>query len=139
MKVKDQSDWQGQLAEFAKDPAPEAAVLRDFVIKWTEAAEYRIVNNWQMVSGFEADKPQPSPIEGLRLTLRSVEHDQGRMPIGYLGMALLLIGEHWEPVTSIDDFFNSMTPIEQNLYADVASVKFLDLQRQAEELVDGND
>lgn len=137
MKVKDESEWQGQLALFASDPAPEAAVLRDFIVAWTETAEYRIDNNWKMVSGFEADKPKPSPIEGLRLTLRSVEQDKGRVPIGYLGMALLLIGEHWEPITSIDEFFDSLTPIEQNLYADVASVKFLDLQRQAEESVDG--
>lgn len=134
MKVKDDSDWQLQLSEFAKDPAPEAIVLRDFVIAWTEAAEYRIVNNWQMVSGFQADNPKPSPIEGLRLVLRSVEQDKGRVPIGYLGMALLLVGEHWELAGAVDDFFGSMTPIEQNLYADVASVKFMELHQQAEEV-----
>lgn len=124
MKIKDESEWQQQLADFANDPDPIAETLREFVTTWAEAAE-------EMVA--KRDK-STSPIRALRDTLRATEQSLGRLTVGYLGMALILLSTHWEPAGEPNEFFWSLTPLEQNLYADVAVLKLADLESKAQEV-----
>jgi hypothetical protein len=123
MKVKDESEWQAQLAEFAADSDPRAQVFHDFVIAWAEGAEALIDQNGGHL-----------PIEALRDSLRATEVKVGRPPIGFIGMTLIVLATHWAAVYDIDEFFASMTTIEQNLFADVSVAKLADLEAKAEEV-----
>lgn len=129
MRVKSESEWQQQLADFAKDGTPQAEVFQEFVIGWAEAAE-------AMLDDGAATEFHDPVIFCLRNTLRATEAKIGRPPVGFVGMALIVLGTHWEPAGEPNDFFDSMTPIEQNLYADVAAAKLDDLNSQAEEAAD---
>lgn len=131
MKVKDEAQWQLQLAEFAADADPTSAVMKDFIVKWCELAEDQITNGWMYRSGFDAELPADSSIEALRKTLRTTEEAQGRIPVGFLGMALVVICGHWAPAGDPDQFFASLTQIEQNLFADVATLKLEHMEAQA--------
>ena len=71
-------------------------------------------------------------IQALRHTLRGTEEKLGRWEVGLLGMALLILSTHWEPAGEPQSFFDSMTPIEQNLYLDVAAIKLAEMQTQAQ-------
>lgn len=120
MQVKDESEWQSHLAELDKDTDPLAEVFKNFTIAWAENAEKLV----------ELGSPA---IEALRDTLRFTEDQQdAKMPVGMIGMMLVVLGTHWEPVGTPDDFFQSMTSIEQNLYGDVAAFKLMELQAQAQ-------
>lgn len=125
MKVKDESQWQQQQADMAADPDPMARALSGFVIAWAEFAEGDLDRY--------ADTHR-QPIDALRATLRQAETDQGgRLSIGFVGMALIVLGTHWAPAADINEFFGSMTSIEQNLYADVAVIKMAELNATAED------
>lgn len=129
MKVKDESEWQLQLSEFAADPDPDMSnTMRDFVVYWCELAEAAM-----------RDLPTDSPIMALRVTLRATEEHVTKFSIAFVGMALIIIGTHWEPVGTPDEFFASMTQIEQNLYADVAYVKLAHMQSQAQSFLTSDD
>ena len=121
MRIRNQSEWQGQLAEFAEDQNPLALKFRDFVIAWADAAEKLMYDN---------DFPLP-PIKALRGTLRAVEQVHGHFEIGFVGMALLLLCTHWEGAGDPDAFYESMNPIEQNLFSDVTRVKLATMQQAA--------
>lgn len=122
MKVKDQAQWQAQLAEFDQDPDPMAKTFATFVTTWAEAAEQEL--SW----------PEHShPLAALRATLRYTEEKAGRITAGHVGMALVVLGTHWELAGTPDEFFHRMTTIEQNLFADVAVAKLEKLNREAEE------
>ena len=74
----------------------------------------------------------PEPVEALRNSLRVVESERGRWTVGYIGMALVILSTHWEPAGEPDLFFDRLTPIEQNLFADVAQLKMEELAKAAE-------
>jgi hypothetical protein len=130
VKVKDESIWQEHLAEMAADPDPMAGILPGFIVKWCDTAE-SVMEVYDKIPGLDATSPI-TPIEALRDCLRATEQSEGRLTISFIGMALLIIGTHWEPVGSIDEWFSSMTTIEQNLYADVAAYKFAQLNADSE-------
>lgn len=134
IKVKDEAEWQKQLADFAADDEAElASLLRDFCIAWAERSE-TVMDLW------EQEESGDGPLQGikaLRWTLRSIEAEKGRFPVGFLGMALVLFTTHWEPAGDPKEFFESMTTIEQNLYLDVAQLKLTQLQSGA--LAEGQD
>lgn len=129
MKIKDESQWQAQLAEFAADPDPMAQVFQDFTVTWAEQAEELLVGRVNE----DNDVLVRSPIQALRDALHPTEERVVRLTIGHLGMALLVLSTHWAPAGDPQEFYDSLTPIEQNLYADVAMVKLAALQEQAEE------
>lgn len=121
MKIRNESEWQGQLAEFSQDENPLAGLFRDFIIAWADAAE-------ALMSDY--DFPL-SPIKALRNSLRATEEVHGHFEIGFVGMALLILCTHWEPAGDPDAFYESLNPIEQNLFSDVARVKLAALQQEA--------
>lgn len=124
MKVHDESEWQQQLAEFAADEDnPLTVAFRDFLIEWAEEAE-------ALLEG----RAVP-PIMALRSALRVVEGRREPLTIGLVGMGLVVLNTFWAPIEDADVFFESMTPIEQNLYRDVAMAKMSDLERKANEEV----
>lgn len=125
MRVKDESQWQQQLAEFAADDDPMSATMEQFLVYWCELAEKTI------------DQLKVSPIKALRYTLRATEEATTRPLVGFLGMALVVICTHWEPAGEPQEFFNSMTQIEQNLFTDVAALKVADMERVAQEFLSG--
>lgn len=131
MKVKDESEWQKQLADFAADPDPMAVLLPNFLIKWCERGERFLEES----SEYPPHGPRPpwtEPMGALRAGLRATELEEGRLQIGYLGMALVVITAHWEPAADPQGFFDSMTSIEQNLFADVAALKIADMELKAQ-------
>lgn len=121
MRIRNESEWQGQLSEFAQDQNPLAGMFRDFVIAWAEAAEQLM---------YDHDFPLP-PVKALRGTLRAVEEVHGHFEIGFVGMALLILCTHWEPAGDPDAFYEALNPIEQNLFSDVARVKLANMQEAA--------
>lgn len=121
MKIRNEAEWQGQLAEFSEDENPLAGLFRDFVIAWADAAE-ALMDNY--------DFPL-SPIKALRGSLRATEEKFGHFEIGFVGMALLLLCTHWESAGDPDAFYESLGPIEQNLFSDVARVKLAAMQQEA--------
>lgn len=127
MRVKDASEWQAQLAEFAADPDPKAEAFRDFVIAWAEAAENMVASSTRKQLMLE------SPIEALRASLRTVETRMGRWPVGFIGQALLVLCTFWEPAGDPKDFYASLSIIEQNLFMDVYAVKQEALNAEAQE------
>jgi hypothetical protein len=129
VRVKDESQWQQQLADFAADSDPMADALPTFLTTWCDAAE-SVLDAWEEQQ--KGDGPL-APIRALRDTLRITEQTEGgRIQVGYLGMALVLICSHWEPTGDPNEFFESMTAIEQNLFADVAALKMLSMKLEAE-------
>lgn len=128
VKVKDESEWQKQLADFAKDDDPMSEILPTFVIAWCERGERFLDETKDMTP----PPPWSTPIGSLRAGLRATEQDLGRLQIGFLGMALVIITAHWEPGGDPQEFFDSMTIIEQNLFADVAALKIADMELQAQ-------
>lgn len=123
MRIKDESQWQLQRAEFAKDFDPRAEPFRKFVEGWAEAAELDYG-----ASGI-------SPMQSLNATLRQAETDTGgRWPVSYLGMALVLLSTHWELAGTPEDFMKDMTTIEQSLYLDILAIRMEELQTQAAEV-----
>ena len=119
MKVKDESKWQQQCAEFAKDDDPRAEAFRDFVVAWADAAEEQV--------------GELSAIDALKDTLRAVERQVGPWPVNYLGMALVLLSTHWHWAGDPQDFALSLSPIEQSLYFDILAINLRDLQTSAAE------
>ena len=129
MKVKDESEWQGQLAEFANDPQAELAEsVRHFIVTWADKAEEYLAQPLTQ---------HASPMEALRASLIQVEREQGRIAIVFIGTALLLLCTHWAPAGEPSDFFEDMTTIEQHLFADVAEAKLGDLSKLADQGAQG--
>lgn len=120
MKVKDEAEWQLFCAEIANAPDAVAEPFRDFLVAWAEAAE-----DWMGRRGGPG-------IVALRNSLRTVEAERGRWTVGFLGQMLVVLSTHWEPAGEPDLFFDHLTPIEQNLFADVAQLKMEELARAAE-------
>lgn len=126
MKVRDESEWQGRLAEFAADPNPLAPLLRDFTIAWADHAE-----SWLQSAHNEGIYVDDiTAIEALRATLPRAEGGQGRVTIGMIGATFTLLSMHWEHGSSLAD---QMTPIERRLLEDTVMLKLAQLQEQAEE------
>lgn len=126
MRVKDESEWRKQCADFAVDPDPRAEPFREFVVAWAEAAE-------EVLDDRRGNSRNGGPaIKALDTVLRKVEASTGRWTVGYLGMALVLLGTHWAEAGDPDEFVKAMTPIEQSLYLDVLATKMAELQRSAE-------
>ncbi len=129
MKVRDEAEWQGQLAEFASDENPLAALFRDFVIAWADNAETAMER--RVITAEYDDRPPPGPVDALRSTLRATEDVHGHFEIGFVGMALLILCTHWEPAGDPDTFYEKLNSIEQNLFSDVARVKMATLEQAA--------
>lgn len=129
MKIKDEAEWQQFMQALEEDPDPKAKAFRQFVLDWAELAENQI-EEWGKQVPWKDDLSD-RPIKALRDNLREVEKGSGRFPVGYIGMALVVFTTHWGEVEEIDAFVDSMTPIEQSLYADVASMKLLEMEMAA--------
>jgi len=126
MKVRDQSDWQGQCALWNAPDAQEGArEFQRFVTTWAELAE-------ELLELSERD----THVAALRRVLRDAEakvveqHDHIATPM--IGQALLVLASHWGVVDSPDDFYNQLNPIEQNLYQDAALIWYLQQVRAAQ-------
>lgn len=133
MKVHDEAAWQRQLADFAADPDEFTPRFKGWIIDWCEAAE-----KWLESAHNQGIHPDDiTPIEALRATLRQVEKDHKHWPAVYLGAALLLICDHWEPAQPQDEFYGSMTVIEQNMFLDVAAEWVASHQQQAAQATNG--
>lgn len=130
MKVRDEAMWQQQVAEFDRDPNPMAKDFQRFVETWAEMAEEG--RKFENLGTLFQDRT-PTPIEALRQSLRTAEIRAGRWTIGFLGQALLLLASHWGEIEDIQRFYDSMTPIEQNIYNDVAAVWVNEKEKQAQE------
>lgn len=125
MKVRDESDWQRQLADFANDPEPMAVVLQNFLITWANYAE-----TWlQEAHGEGIYDDDITPMEGLRATLEITQEHAGRISIGFTGAALTLLAMHWIHGEGLYDDMNS---IERTLVEDAAQVKIDHLKAQAQ-------
>lgn len=122
MKVHDESEYQQQCAEWAASPNSAALAFQAYLETWAGHAE--------KVEGVSA-------IEALRSTLRLAEKETERWSIGFVGQALLLLVTHWEPLGDRELFFDSMTPIEQNLLLDTAAQWYVTNLQTAEEVGGG--
>ena len=130
MQITDEDLWQAQCQEFADDPNPFAEVFHQFVVAWADAAESHLVR--RIVTAEYDDHPLPSPIEALRQELPGSEERVGHFMSGFfVGQALVLLGTHW--AYGGDELFESMTPIEQRLCADVYQLKLDELNTRAAE------
>jgi hypothetical protein len=127
MKVHDQADWQLQGAAFAADPSPLAPKFKAFIETWAEAAERYLEDRRRL--------PSPErPIQALRATLKSAEDTAGPFSIGFIGQALLLLCTHWAEIKDRDEFFHSLTTIEQHLFNDAVAVWKIHRAMQAQEV-----
>jgi hypothetical protein len=120
MKIRDEADWQRQLADFANDPHPAATSLQNFLVTWANYAE-----------GVLATVRLPeitSPMEALRQTLVTTEQHTGRTSIGFIGAALTLLSMHWGYGETL---YDDMNPIERHLIEDATLVKLETLAAQA--------
>jgi hypothetical protein len=113
MKVRDESEWQGQCAQWAA--YPDAVKFQRFVTTWAEAAEDLLA----LRNSFD-DTPLLTPIEALRRALPLAEQKVGIWGSSSLGQALLLLSSHWGAVASPEAFVAELNPIERNLYASTA-------------------
>ena len=111
MRVHDQAEWQLQRAAFAADPAPEADKLLNFTVAWAECAE-----------DFLDRRGGETPIVALRNSLRLAEERTEHLTIGFVGQALLLLCAYWAPIDNREAFYDSLTTIEQNLFADAKTL-----------------
>lgn len=119
MKVRDESDWQGLLADLAFDTHEVAEPFRRFLTTWAEMAE--------------AHLPLVGPAEALRRTLRQAEDETDYFSTGFVGMALVLLYGHWDFGGEPDVLYNSLTVIEQKLFEDVTFMKIAELHQAAQE------
>ena len=117
MRVRDESEFHLLLAELASDTSEVAGPFWRFFTTWAEMAE--------------AHLSLVGPAEALRRTLRHAEDETDHFSAGFLGMCLVLFYNHWDFDGEPDVLYNSLTPIEQHLFEDVAALKMLDLQKQA--------
>lgn len=141
MKVKDESIWQQQCADFAKDPAPSAAAFQKFLVAWAEAAEEYIETHTEKGYGDFGDEyvNAPTPAEALNKTLRHAESTTGgRWPVPHMGMALVILSTHWAPARDTQHFMDGMTSIEQNLLLDTLAAHKEEMERVAAEEVTTN-
>lgn len=124
MRVSDEAEWGAQLNALDADDDVRAGKFRDFVVFWAESAETLL------------DNTTCSPIEALRSVLRFTESQIIRLPVGFLGQAMLILCSHWQPICEDrDGFFDSLTPIEQNIFVDVAAVWVAQRQQSGDEAV----
>lgn len=130
MKVKDESEWQLFLAEVAADPDPIAETFREWLIAWADAAE-KLLADWETSEAFPGHDPHIA-VDALRDSLIGVCETKGRIGVGLVGQALVIYGTHWHYAADPDDFFAALTPIEQNLVADVMIAKGLQLEQRAQ-------
>jgi hypothetical protein len=114
MKVRDESEWQGQCAQWAA--YPDALKFQKFVTTWAETAESLLD---ELLNSFD-DTPLLTPIEALRRSLPLTEEKAGAWGASSIGQALLLLGSHWGVVDSPEAFVAGLNPIERNLYASTA-------------------
>jgi hypothetical protein len=138
MKVHDQADWQLQCASFAADPSPLAPKFKAFIETWAENAEGLLAAIRDHPEYIAAQQDENADaMEALRNTLTRTEEKAGPFSIGFIGQALLLLCTHWEPITDRDEFFGSLTAIEQHLFNDAVAVWQIHQALQAQEV--GND
>ena len=129
MQARDLGEWQKQLAELDADANPTAQQFSQFVQSWGDHAEGLLLIHRNGESlGME---PGLTPIEALRRTLRLVEEERGILSIGFLGMALVVLCSHWLLSGDPNEFFASMSPIEQNLFHEVATLKLAEMSASA--------
>lgn len=126
MRVHDQSLWQQQCAEWARDENPMAMSFGVFVRTWADMAEAHL-------STFDSTDPPPTPIEALRYLLDPAEAATERWSIGFIGQALLLLCTHWAVIEDRPAFLTSLNPIERHLFLDAKAVWELSQQLKAQE------
>lgn len=125
MKIRNQSEWQLQLAELAADPDPHAIPFRNFLVSWGDAAE-------SYLDGCRGEFHNEA-IHALRNTLGPTEERVGRASTSFIGMALLLLYAHWDCGYTPDEFYGQLGPIEQHLLEDIGAMKAQKLMAQAQE------
>lgn len=129
MKVKDESDWQRQLADFANDAHPAATTLQNFLVTWANYAETWL-GEAHNAGVYHEDI---TAMEALRHTLATTENHTGRIPIGFIGAALTLLSMHWGHGHTL---YGDMNSIERHLIEDATLVKLEQLAAQAQGISD---
>ena len=117
MKIQDEARWLAQRAELGQKIGPQSAQsFIAFVEDWCEGAE-RIQTSLLR------------PIEALRAALEPTEVRHGFLDTNLLANMLVVICANW--AYGGDDFFVSMTEIEQRLVIDVAGQMIAEQQDAA--------